>query len=670
VRVPRRASVVPGVTARILGAMNRLGTALFAAVEAVVAVAVGLGIALVPLTLLWGLEYGLQIPWAVFWRGAVDVWLLGHGVDVTFVLDAATAKATGVAGAGSPIVLTLAALGFACVTVWMGSRAGRRLAETEHRVTGTVVAILGVAVLSTIMATTSITVASRPSLWQSIVLPALWYGVPLLVSGEIARRRRSLEPDPVTERVLDLVDRIPAVWRAVSAAALRAGASAVAAVVAIAGIVVAITVLFSYAEIITLYERSHAGVVGGISLTVGQLAFLPDFVGWAFSYIVGPGFAIGTGSSISPIGTALGPIPGIPVFGALPTAGHSFGLLWVLVPVLAGFGMAAAGRARFTRALGDENRALVRVIAGAGAGVVGGVVAGLVAWVSSGAFGPGRLVDVGPNPWHVGLIAALEVGVPAMVALGVGTAPVQVGSIMSVRERWHEDGVDDDTDRDDTDSDAIADEYARAAAPERPRPVSVAHDTITTDDDGGFLGALDRSGVEITDVVAAEPTAEPAAVREPGLTGGVPIIEPAPRLQSVLQRAGRGLRERVEDARDRAVDVRDRAAGLRERAAGLRDRAADLRERAADSLPGDRPLTPEQAGAADRQPGFPWRTEEYVDESEDADGIPTESIASSVPADVPAKPADSRPHGHDGWDHTEEIPEHELPWWRKPKAED
>ncbi len=53
--------------------MNRLGTAVLAAIEGIVTVGVGVGIALVPLTLLWGFEYGLQVDWDVFWKATGSV---------------------------------------------------------------------------------------------------------------------------------------------------------------------------------------------------------------------------------------------------------------------------------------------------------------------------------------------------------------------------------------------------------------------------------------------------------------------------------------------------------------------------------------------------------------------------------------------------------------------
>jgi hypothetical protein len=651
--------------------MNRLGTAVFAAVEAVVAVGVGLGIALVPLSLLWGFEYGLQIPWAVFWRAAGNIWLLGHGVDVTFVLDATAAKATGLSGAGAPIVLTIAALGFALLTAWIGSRSGRRLAETEHRAIGSVVAIAAVVVLSVFIALTSISVASRPSLWQSIVFPALWFGVPLLVSAELARRRRSAPEDPVTGWVLDQVGRIPAVWRAVVGTAARGGAIVAALVVAAAGVVVAFLVLGSYAEVITLYERTHADAVGGLSITIGQLAFVPDFVGWAVSWIVGPGFAIGTGSNVSPIGTTLGPIPGIPIFGALPERGHAFGLLSLLVPVLGGFLVAAIVRPRLVRELGVANSALVRTIAGAGIGVAAGILVGFVAAVSSGAFGPGRLQTVGASPWPVGAFAALEVGVPAIVALAVGSDLVRIPD----RAAWG------------TFRDVDADEHERVAEP----GTLAARDADWSDGSepttGGFIAALDRAGAgRTTDVhrfAVSETTPverdhapvpdasdeQPAAVAVPvgsegaeattsataAVTGDLTDVVPdapedqravrggrAPGLQTVM----RSMRDRVSDAAER---VRDAAGDVRERVSDVAD---DVRDRVAPDR--QRPVSPERAGVGvDEQPGFPWRTEEF---QAGHDELPPTAPTTVV---RPPEPTD--------WDYTDEIPEHELPWWRKPK---
>ncbi|HJX87925.1 MAG TPA: DUF6350 family protein, partial [Gemmatimonadales bacterium] len=180
--------------------------------------------------------------------------------------------------------------------------------------------------------------------------------------------------------------------------------------VAVASLLVAGAMLLSYADIIALYEGVHAGVLGGVALTLGQLAILPNLVIWAAAWLVGPGFAIGAGSAVSPLGTSLGPLPAVPVLGALPTGDLGYGFLGLLVPVLAGFLAAVVIRSGHALPDGASRPLLI----GAGMGIVGGVLLGLLAWSSAGAAGPGRLGVVGPDPWAVGCFAALEIGLAAI----------------------------------------------------------------------------------------------------------------------------------------------------------------------------------------------------------------------------------------------------------------
>src|SRR6185312_5174876 len=174
-----------------------------------------------------------------------------------------------------------------------------------------------------------------------------------------------------------------------------------------------------YADLIALSASAHAGVLGGITLTIGQLAFLPNLVIWAVAWLVGPGFAIGAGSAVSPLGTSLGPLPTIPILGALPTGDFAFGFVGLLVPVLVAFLAGVVIRSRVLRATGHSSGPATLVLAGVGVGIAGGVLLGLLAWASGGAAGPGRLADVGPSPWLVGGFAALEFGIAAIIGLFV-----------------------------------------------------------------------------------------------------------------------------------------------------------------------------------------------------------------------------------------------------------
>jgi hypothetical protein len=283
-----------------------------------------------------------------------------------------------------------------------------------------------------------------PSVWQGIVLPPFVYALGILIGFAFAALRESdrassraggksadrpddtaddAAPDsrggaaPVALAVRARVGSLPEHVRGGVLGALRAGSAATAIVVGVSALILALLIFGNYGAIISLYEQLQTGIAGGVALTVAQLAFLPNLVIWLMSWLVGPGFAIGTGSAVSPIGTALGPLPGVPLFGVIPAHGYSFGLVGVLVPVLAGF--VAAALLRATRKT-QVDGALTLLLTAAGIGVVAGIQLGLLAWWSSGALGPGRLHDVGPNPWLVGALAAGEVAVAAIIGLLAG----------------------------------------------------------------------------------------------------------------------------------------------------------------------------------------------------------------------------------------------------------
>jgi len=382
--------------------MNRTLSALFSALEAVIVVAVGLAIPLVPMTVLWAVQYGFGPDWSGFWRLSADAWLLGHGDDIRVTLDAATVKSSGLAGAGTPFVLSIAVLGFALITALLGRRAGHRIAETEHRLLGVCVAVIVFELASFGIAVSAIDSEARPSISQGTVLPTLVFALGLLFAraGDLPEWTR-WRPDT----------------RAIVGAALRGGAAAAAGVMAIAAVAVAVLLLGSYAQIITLYENLHTEALGGLALTIAQILFLPNLVIWAASWLVGPGFSIGTGSLVSPLGTTLGPLPSVPVLGALPQGDWAFAFVGLLVPVIIGFLVGAVSRAPLSAQVRSTGTLAVILQAGLGTGVVGGAIIGLLAWASAGAIGPGRLVHAGPDPLTVGVFAAVELGVSAVIGM-------------------------------------------------------------------------------------------------------------------------------------------------------------------------------------------------------------------------------------------------------------
>ncbi len=129
----------------------------------------------------------------------------------------------------------------------------------------------------------------------------------------------------------------------------------------------------------------------------------------------------------------------------------------------------------------------------------------------------------------------------------------------------------------------------------------------------------------------------------------------APRRPEPGTRAG-DLRDRAGGLRDRADDLRHRAGGAGGGAgagAGTAGRSADRSSVDAAAGPAERRETP-PVPRTDEQPAFPWSTEEFVAGRDDVDPEPTTRPA---PRTTP-------------WDTTDQIPEDELPWWRKPKGDD
>lgn len=161
------------------------------------------------------------------------------------------------------------------------------------------------------------------------------------------------------------------------------------------------------------------GVVGGALLLLAQIAYVPNAVVWSVCYTLGPGFAFGTGTVVAPTGSALGPLPMLPMLAALPSGAHAsmpgwVSMLMLSVPYLAGaFGGLLTARAAPILALE------MAPLWGFACGVATGFALGLLAAFAGGPLGSARLTAVGPSGWQAGVVSVLEVGVAAAVTAGL-----------------------------------------------------------------------------------------------------------------------------------------------------------------------------------------------------------------------------------------------------------
>lgn len=403
--------------------MNRHLVAILAALEAFLALAIGIGIPLLPLSIMWGIRLDLGLGWDVFWRAAVDIWLAGHGVDFTITLDPKLVAAINLPGSEVPFLVSIAPLFFALLTVLLGVRLGRKIIEAGARFVAPVAALATFGGLTFLVGLSALNDAAMPAWWMAVSFPTIIFSIGLFIGarGEIGRSGGRAEA--VQKRVAGWADSLPAHIRYVIQASLAGGTAAAASVIAVSGVVLAVLLLLNFATIIRLYESLQGGVGGGLVLTAAQLLFMPNFVIWVAAWFVGTGFAIGTGSLVSPLGTALGPIPAMPILGAVPSTSLVFGFLSILLPVAAGFIAAFILRPKLVHSLGDVPHGRWMAVTAVGIGLAGGLVMGVLAWLSGGAAGPGRLVDVGPNYGLTGLIAAVEFGIAAGLGMLAGSRP-------------------------------------------------------------------------------------------------------------------------------------------------------------------------------------------------------------------------------------------------------
>ncbi len=400
--------------------MHRLIVALLSALDAIIQVAGGLAVIAAPLTALWVFGFGGAADWGALWPSTTAVWHAGNLVPLQVTLPD-TVIAAGISPDAASFGFSLAPLGFAAFTVIFGLRSGARAARSGAWIIGFISAVIVAGALSTLIALTSHSDIVSAVLWQAIAIPTALYSVAVLIGGFVSAWRNG--DDGAVDAVRDRLERRGAADAVVSATALGAAVT-LAALVGVGALVLAGGVATSGGEIVALYQAGNVDILGAIVVTLGQLAYIPTLIVWAISWIAGPGFAIGTGSAVSPVGSDLAVVPSIPVLGAIPDASNAWLLLVALLPVAAGALGGWFARSRLHAAIegadprGESSDAMAsRLATTLGLAVVSAAAAAGMAFAASGSIGPGRLTDVGPQPGPIALAVGVEVLIGAAILL-------------------------------------------------------------------------------------------------------------------------------------------------------------------------------------------------------------------------------------------------------------
>ena len=385
---------------------------LFALLQASFVVGLGIFIPFVSGIIGWASLTGVNSTPVAIWQLAVQAWALGHGVPLHVSLGDASAV---LANDFATFDLTLAPFAFAVLTALLGRRAGRRLAGSDDAtlVVGLLVFFTGVIVILALLSGQS-----------SLVQLDIASGVVRVLAPFVLGLVIGWKPWEDDRSSRALIPEIPSAWRDVIDTGLRVAGATLAGLAAIASTAIVVLIFLGFSTEIALYEALHSGIIGGLVITVAQLALIPVALVWMMSWIAGPGFTLGIGAIVSPFANTVGAVPAIPLLGAIPESSNSSEWVTVLPAILAF--IVATRFATHLRSRGPifnpgDLADLGRVAAAAAiAAVAIALTAVLVGSYATGSAGPGRFVQVGIDPIAVGLVLAGGVFAGSLAGLFVG----------------------------------------------------------------------------------------------------------------------------------------------------------------------------------------------------------------------------------------------------------
>ncbi len=403
--------------------MHRLLVALLSAFDAFVVAAVGVVVVLAPATLLWAVGMG-GADWSALWPATASIWLLGHLVPLGVHLPAEYLTAAGIPDGAAAFTVSLAPLAFAAFAVWGAARSGARAGRSGVPWTGVASGTVVFTAIAALLWTTGRNPVVHAVAWQAIVIPGLVFAVPAAAGAVTTAWHLDRG---VIGGVREALGDLPGRWPELPALAVRGAAIVLTALLGLGAVAVVVALVARGDQVVALYQAGNLDALGVIVVSLAQLLYLPTLVVWGLSFVAGPGFSVGVGTAVSPAGTQVGVVPGVPALGLLPESTSPWLLVLVLLPVAAGALAGWAVRAQLSPAAGrgDEAGWVERASAAVGIALLSAGGAALLSWAAAGALGPGRLAQVGPAPGPVALAVGLEVLVGAGILL-LGPLPHSV----------------------------------------------------------------------------------------------------------------------------------------------------------------------------------------------------------------------------------------------------
>ncbi len=206
-------------------------------------------------------------------------------------------------------------------------------------------------------------------------------------------------------------------------AALSVARSVLVALLLVSLLTYLLALLLGFGDAATMTARLHPSPAEAGMYTLVNAAFVPNAALFTGSYLLGPGFALGVDTIVSPGAVVLGPLPLFPLLAALPanaTPGAWVGVLLALPPLVAAVAAVRALRLRARVLPWDQ-----ATLAACSGGILAGVAFAALAALAGGAVGPGRMQVTG--------VPVGEVLVHAVTACGLGAL---AGAVALLVWRW------------------------------------------------------------------------------------------------------------------------------------------------------------------------------------------------------------------------------------------
>jgi len=344
---------------------------------------------------------------------SAHLWLLIHGVP----LDLAAAFG---ASAGT---MTLVPLGLSILPLLLCYRSGRRLARASYEGEFLIPVLSGSVTYALISSAMYGWASPHPQPLQALNAALVPLGIVvagLMWGGYREARSLSRMVGVDTAEQISQMSQYSRWAGSYAWAVVRAAVVAFVALIGLGAVLLGIGILAGWSQIVATYQELHAGAVGDTAVTLLQLGFLPNLVIYAIAWSTGAGFSFGAGTSVGLTSSDAGTLPMLPILGAVPESLGTFGLVGLLVPLVAG---AIAGW-WFLRE-GEDHldewvapkvpfRPLSALISAVALGVVTGILTSFGAlwlgWISYGSLGIGRFTEVGAEPLTFAVHTALTVG--------------------------------------------------------------------------------------------------------------------------------------------------------------------------------------------------------------------------------------------------------------------